>query len=143
MCVRRSNCFRKLGHKFCFKLSLDASCTVTGSSPPVGFMVMVLNSTSVELSWQYPESPNGQIRGYYILYTSILDNEIILLNFTLDTIDDASNQAIIVSGLAPFTYYGFRVRAFSFGDQNERPDFVHVGIATDEMIVRTNEDGKS
>jgi len=98
---------------------------------------MVLNSTAVELSWQYPESPNGEIRGY-----SILESSIVILNITLDIIDDTSNQTIVVSGLTPFTFYGYRVRAFSFGDQNERPDFVHTGIATNEIIVRTDEDGK-
>jgi len=98
---------------------------------------MVLNSTAVELSWQYPESPNGEIRGY-----SILESSIVILSITLDTIDDTSNQTVVVSGLSPFTLYGYRVRAFSFGDQNERPDFVHTGIATNEIIVRTDEDGK-
>ena len=104
--------------------------------------MIVLNSTAVELSWLYPEAPNGEIRGYSILYSSIPDNEMMILNITLDTIDDTSNQTTIVSGLTPFTYYGFRVRAFSFGDQNERPSFVHIGIATNEINVATDEDGK-
>ena len=98
---------------------------------------MVLNSTSVELSWQYPESPNGEIRGYYILESSL-----VILNITLNVVDDNSNQSIVLSELTPFTIYRHRVRAFSFGDQNDRPDFVHIGIATDEIIVRTDEDGK-
>ncbi|XP_065901361.1 phosphatidylinositol phosphatase PTPRQ-like [Dysidea avara] len=110
------------------------------SSPPVGFMVMVLNSTTVKLSWQYPESPNGEIRGYSILYSSIPDNEMMILNITLDTVDDTSNQTTIVSGLTPFTYYGFRARAFSFGDQNKQRIFVQVGISTNEIIMRTDED---
>ena len=100
---------------------------------------MVLSSTTVQLSWQYPESPNGEIRGYSILYSSIPDNEMMILNITLDTIDDTSNQTTIVSGLTPFTYYGFRVRAFSFGDQT---NLVHIGISTDERRARTDEDGK-
>ena len=103
---------------------------------------MVLSSTTVQLSWQYPESPNGEIRGYSILYSSIPDNEMMILNITLDTIDDTSNQTTIVSGLTPFTYYGFRIRAFSFGDQNEQPNVVHNGVLTDETLVRTHEDGK-
>ena len=103
---------------------------------------MVLNSTAVQLSWQYPGSPNGEIRGYSILYSSIPDNEMIILSITLDTIDDISNQTTVVSRLTPFTLYGFHVRAFSFGDQNERPNFVHIGISTDEIRVRTDEDGK-
>ena len=98
---------------------------------------MVLNSTTVQLSWQYPESPNGEIRGY-----SILESSLVILNTTLDTVDDTSNQTVVVSGLTPFTIYGYRVRAFSFGDQTEQPNFVHIGIATVEIVVRTDEDGK-
>ena len=104
--------------------------------------MVVLNSTTVQLSWQYPESPNGEIRGYSILYSSIQDNEMMILNITLNTTDDTSNQTTIVSGLTPFTYYGFRVRAFSFGDQNEQSDFVIIGRLTDEIHMRTDEDGK-
>ena len=103
---------------------------------------MVLNSTAVELSWEYPELPNGEIRGYSILDAQFPDNEKIILNITLDTVNDASNQSAVVANLLPFTVYSFRVRAYSFGDQNERPNFTHIGIATDEIIVRTAEDGK-
>ena len=102
---------------------------------------MVLNSTTVQLSWQYPESPNGEIRGYSILYSSIPDNEMMILNITLDTVDDTSNQTTIVSGLTPFTYYGFRVRAFSFGSQNGQ-DVLNIGIATNEIRVQTDEFGE-
>ena len=115
---------------------------ITGSSPPQNFIVEVLNSTAVELSWQYPAMPNGSIRGYSILYAEFPVVEEILLNITLGTLNDPSNQTSVVAGLVPFTQYSFRVRAFSFGDQNERPNFIHIGIATNEIIVRTNEDGK-
>ena len=90
--------------------------------------------------------PNGEIRGYSILYAEFPDVEEVLrniaLNITLTSIDDRSNQTAVVAELVPFTRYSFRVRAFSFGDQNERPNFTHIGIATEEIIVRTNEDGK-
>ena len=64
------------------------------------------------------------------------------MNITLDTINDASDQTAVVAGLVPFTEYSFRVGAFSFGDQSNSSNFMHIGIATDEMIVRTAEDGK-
>lgn len=115
---------------------------ITGSSAPQSFMVVVLNSTAVELSWEYPDTPNGEIRGYSILYAEFPQNEEVQINITLDMVNDASNQTTVVGGLVPFTRYSFRVRAFSFGDQNERPNFTHIGIATNETIVRTAEDGK-
>ena len=115
---------------------------IAGSSSPQSFTVEVLNSTAVELSWQYPESPNGEIRGYRILYAEFPFIEETLFSITLDTINDPSNQTAVVTGLIPFTHYSFRVRAYSFGDQNERPNFTHIGVATEEIIVRTYEDGK-
>ena len=105
-------------------------------------MVIVLNSTAVQLSWQYPMSPNGEIRGYSVLDSIPPNIMVVVQNITLNTVNDNSNQTTVIAGLTPFTYYGFHVRAFSFGDQNERPNFVHIGIATDEIRVRTNEDGK-
>ena len=98
------------------------------------------------MSWEYPAMPNGEIRGYSILYAEFPDVEQVLrnitLNITLTSVNDRSNQTAVVAGLVPFTQYSLRVRAFSFGDQNERPNFTHIGIATEEIIVRTNEDGK-
>ena len=105
-------------------------------------MVVVLNSTSVELSWQYPDLPNGDIRGYTILYAELSAAEEIIINITLDIINDSSEQIAVKTGLVPFTEYSFRVRAFSFSSQNDSSIFTHIGIATDEMIVRTVEDGK-
>ena len=96
----------------------------------------------VRLTWQYPEFPNGEIRGYSILSAEPPANEDVIRNITLDNVDDSSDQTDVVDGLVPFTYYSFRVRAFSFGDQEERPNFIHIGDATDEIIVRTAEDGK-
>ena len=101
-------------------------------------MAIVLNATAVQLFWQYPETPNGQIRGYSIIDSTIPATEIVVINITLDTIDDISNQTTIVSGLIPFTLYSFRVRAFSFGDQN----VLHLGISTGEVRVHTDEHGK-
>ena len=115
---------------------------ITGSSPPQNFTVVVLNSTTVELSWEYPNSPNGEIRGYSILYAKFPFTEVTIVNITLGTINDAGDQTVVVTGLMPFTDYGFRVRAFSFGNQNEQPNFTLIGITTDEMTVRTDEDGK-
>ena len=102
----------------------------------------MLGSTSVKLSWQYPESPNGEIRGYNILSAEPPAIEQVIMNITLAVINDNSEQTVVVTDLTPFTRYSFRVRAFSFGDPMERPNFMHIGIGSDEIIVRTHEDGK-
>lgn len=102
----------------------------------------MLNSTAVELSWEYPESPNGEIRGYSILSAEHPDIVQVIMNITLSMIDDESNQTAVVDNLTPFTQYSFRVRAFSFGDPMDRPNFVHIGTSSGEITVRTHEDGK-
>ena len=112
---------------------------IVGSSPPQNFTVIILNSTSVELSWTYPDSPNGEIQGYSILYAEFPNAMEILIDITLDTVDDSSDQRFVVTELLPFTQYSFRVRAFSFDD---KANFTHIGIASNEIIVRTDEDGK-
>ena len=102
----------------------------------------MLNSTAVELSWQYPESPNGEIQGYSILSAEPPAIEQVIMNISLAVVNDNSDQTAVVTDLTPFTQYSFRVRAFSFGDPVEQPNFIHIGIATDEIIVRTHKDGK-
>ena len=114
----------------------------TGSSPPQNFTVQVLNSTAVELSWEYPESPNGEIQGYSILSAEHPEDLQVIMNITLPMVDDNSDQTAVADDLTPFTQYSFRVRAFSFGDPMDRPNFTHIGIASDEITVRTHEDGK-
>ena len=111
----------------------------TGSSTPQNLTFEVLNSTAVKISWSYPESPNGEIQGYNILYAEFPDDMEILINITLDMIDDTSDQSYVILDLLPFTQYSFRVRAFSLDDENY---FTHIGIASDEIIIRTDEDGK-
>ena len=66
----------------------------------------------------------------------------ILINITLDMIDDTSDQIYVIFDLLPFTQYSFHVRAFSLDDENETLNLIHIGIASDEIIVRTDEDGK-
>ena len=112
---------------------------ITVTSAPENFTITVLNSTAVELLWQYPDSPTGEIRGYSILYAKFPVTEVIVINITLDAINDTSDQTAVVAGLLPFTKYSFRVRAFS---QNNSSNLTFVGEATDEFIVRTAENGK-
>ena len=80
--------------------------------------------------------------GYSILYAEFPDAMEVLVNITLDMIDDTSDQSYVIIDLLPFTQYSFRVRAFSIDDENETLNFTYIGIASDEIIVRTDEDGK-
>ena len=92
-------------------------------------MVEVLNSTAVELKWQYSESDN---KNYSILYLSIPDNTMVVSNIPGNL---AGNQTYTVDGLVPFMWYGFRVRMFQLRH-------VYSGMTTDEIIMQTLEDSK-
>ena len=61
-------------------------------------------------------------------------------NYTLDMLDDRSNQSVVIDGLSPFTYYVFRVAAFSISDD---PFQFHMGTFSPHTdAVRTDEDGE-
>ena len=117
------------------------------ASPPTFVNVIVVNSTAVEVQIGYPMFPRGKIRGYIIDYgvpdmTLMLqpNTELMRFNYTLDMLNDNSSQSVVINGLSPFTYYVFRVAAFSISDD---PFRIHMGIfSADTDAVRTNEDGE-
>ena len=81
------------------------------SSPPTNLTVTAVNSTSIKLTWGYPQTPQGLIAGYQIMHnTSLSFNPV---NITIST-NDTSQQSYTFSGLIPFTAYLFAVRAYSY-----------------------------
>eukprot|EP00731_Ephydatia_muelleri_P029842 Em0021g365a len=79
------------------------------SSPPTNFTAIALSSTSIRLTWGYPESPRGPIAGYQIVHnTSLPLNPVDIIS------NDSSQQTYTFSGLSPFKAYYFAVRAFSY-----------------------------
>ena len=117
------------------------------ASPPRFVNVMIISSTAIEVSFSYPSIPRGQISGYLIEYgiseTDLLlhfGSNLTVLNHTLDTLNDMSNQSVTIDSLLPFTHYVFRVAAYSFSDT---PFRIHTGVfSLDTVAVRTDEDCK-
>ncbi|XP_064396511.1 phosphatidylinositol phosphatase PTPRQ-like isoform X3 [Halichondria panicea] len=115
------------------------------ASPPRFVNVMIISSTAIEVSFSYPSIPRGQISGYLIEYgiseTDLLlhfGSNLTVLNHTLDTLNDMSNQSVTIDSLLPFTHYVFRVAAYSFSDT---PFRIHTGVfSLDTVAVRTDED---
>ena len=109
-----------------------------GASPPTFVEVQVLNSTAVELSWGYPEIPRGNITGY-IIYHNISFEGGNQVNLTLPFMNDMSNQSLVFGQLSPFTYYEFRVGAFTVTLEQ-----IHFGTPSEPPVVeRTDEDRKT
>ena len=111
------------------------------ASPPSFVSVEPLNSTAIQLSWGYPDTPRGNITGYTIFHntsTNDVTTTMSQFNLTLSPINDRSNQTHVIAGLTPFTYYQFRVGAFA-----ETEEETHYGLPSDPVVARTDEDSKT
>ena len=101
------------------------------ASPPSFISGTAINSTAVELTWGYPETPRGNISGYTILHNATQDGNITTFNFTLSVINDQNDQSLLFGELRPFTCYQFQVGAYSFSDDFQ----VHFGAYNDVPVV--------
>ena len=114
------------------------------SSPPQSVTATTLSSMAIELSWGYPETPNGNIQGYIIEYAaSDVDFNAMKTrrNVTLNISNDMATQTFTISGLDPFTSYVFQVAAYSFSDPGD-PFTIHFGAFSGQVSETTSESGK-
>ncbi len=115
------------------------------ASPPTNLQVMVINSTAIQVSFSYPQTPRGEIFGYLIDYgvsgTDLTGSNATVFNHTLDVLDSMENQSIIVTNLAPYTFYVFRVSAYSFSNDPSRTHFGE--FSPNSNAMQTLEDCKS
>ena len=61
------------------------------------------------------------------------------LNFTLQQLNDMSDQNLVFTELAPFTTYLFSVRALAV--QNDSEFIIHEGVFSPEVTATTDEEG--
>ena len=89
--------------------------------PPENVLASVINSTTVEVTWDPPSITNGILRYYTVVYGSSDDMEMMEVN--------SSDVTVLVSGLDPFTSYTFYVLAVTI-TPSELSD--NVTVLTDE-----------
>ncbi|XP_056893125.1 protein tyrosine phosphatase receptor type Fa isoform X3 [Takifugu flavidus] len=83
------------------------------SSPPLHIQARMLNDNTMLVQWEPPEEPNGQIRGYRVVYRP--EDAAPLTSWQTHQTDDS--QLTNISSLVPGITYGLRVLAFtSVGD---------------------------
>lgn len=94
--------------------------TSVPSGPPTNFTLVLLSSTSVQLSWEppLPEERNGIIRQYTVRA------EIAVGEFLSST---TRSTHYTVAGLNPFTTYFFSVAAITIGE----------GPITERIVAQT------
>ena len=97
-------------------------------SEPLNVTAMSINSTSVLITWEQPESPNGILRFYRVTYTSAQPPD--ATPITVNTIDNSTSE--IIGGLEPFTAY----RVFVVGVTVEE------GPPSEVVMIMTNESGR-
>ena len=100
---------------------LKSYITCLELNTPENVSASVVNSTTVEITWDPPNITNGILRYYTVVYGSNDDMEMMEVN--------SSDVAVLVSGLDPFTNYTFYVLAVTVLG-NEASD--NVTVLTDE-----------
>ena len=93
-------------------------------SPSQNISATVVNSTTVEVTWDPPSITNGILRYYTVVYGSSDDMEMMEVN--------SSDVTVLVSELDPFTNYTFYVLAVT----------VTPSEPSDNVTVLTDEAGK-
>ena len=93
-------------------------------TPPQNILASVINSTTVEVTWDPPSITNGILRYYTVVYGSSTDMEMMEVN--------SSDVTVLISRLDPFTTYTFYVIAVT----------VTPSEASDNVTIQTNEAGK-
>ncbi|XP_069359161.1 tyrosine-protein phosphatase Lar isoform X7 [Maniola hyperantus] len=78
-------------------------------SAPRNVQVRPLSSSTMVIQWDEPETPNGQVTGYKIFYTS--DPSQSLQSWHSQMMDN--NHLTTISELTPHTVYTIRVQAFT------------------------------
>ena len=88
---------------------------------------MSINSTSILIMWEQPESPNGILRFYRITYSSVQPSTI---PSTANTTDNSTS--VIIDNLEPFTAYNVSVVGVT----------VEEGPPSEVVTIMTNESGR-
>ena len=109
------------------------------SSPPTNFTATAVNSTSIKLTWGYPQTPQGLIAGYQIMHNTSLSFNPVNINISTN---DSSQQIYSFSGLIPLTAYFFSVRAFSYLTRPSVLTSLMYGNYSQELFIKTLWDGK-
>ena len=100
----------------------------------------IVQSTYVTVSWNEPDSSNGILQQYQVLYRMLLEE------FTLYETVPASVAEVNVTGLSPFTFYEFKIIATnnagdvesSLGDVQTLEDAPN-GLGLIVLVTKTSE----
>ena len=106
-------------------ICINCENCILAPNPPEHVRALIVNPTTVEVTWDPPSITNGILRYYTIVYGSSDDIEMMEVN--------SSDVTVLVSGLYPFTNYTFYVLAVTVAPSEP----------SDNVTVLTVERGKT
>ncbi|XP_059488383.1 tyrosine-protein phosphatase Lar-like [Neocloeon triangulifer] len=112
-------------------------------SAPRNVMVRPLSSSTMVIQWDEPDTPNGQITGYKVFYTTNPGQ--VMANWQSQMVDN--NQLTTISELTPHTIYTIRVQAISNVGPGPLSPPVHVktqqGVPSQPSNLRATDIGET
>lgn len=110
---------------------------------PRNVQVRPLSSSTMVIQWDEPETPNGQVTGYKVYYTT--NAQLSMAQWESQVVDN--NQLTTISDLTPHTIYTIRVQAFTSVGPGPLSPPVQVktqqGVPTQPSNLRSSDIGES
>ncbi|CAG9761325.1 unnamed protein product [Ceutorhynchus assimilis] len=110
---------------------------------PRNIQVRPLSSSTIVIQWDEPETPNGQVTGYKVYYST--DSQLLMAQWESQVVDN--NQLTTISELTPHTIYTIRVQAFTSVGPGPLSAPVHVktqqGVPSQPGSLRASDIGES
>ncbi|XP_045464788.1 tyrosine-protein phosphatase Lar isoform X5 [Harmonia axyridis] len=110
---------------------------------PRKIQVRPLSSSTMVIQWDEPETPNGQVLGYKVYYTT--NPNLPMAYWQTQTVDN--NQLTTISELTPLTIYTIRVQAFTSVGPGPLSAPVHVktqqGVPSQPSNLRASDIGET
>ncbi|XP_025828813.1 tyrosine-protein phosphatase Lar isoform X1 [Agrilus planipennis] len=123
-----------------------ATLTSLGAKPgtaPRNVQVRPLSSSTMVIQWEEPETPNGQVTGYKVYYTT--NPQLPMAQWQSQLVDN--NQLTTISDLTPHTIYTIRVQAFTSVGPGPLSPPVHVktqqGVPSQPSNLRASDIGET
>ncbi|CAH1184278.1 unnamed protein product [Phyllotreta striolata] len=110
---------------------------------PRNVQVRPLSSSTMVIQWDEPETPNGQVTGYKVYYTTNAQQP--MAQWESQVVDN--NQLTTISELTPHTIYTIRVQAYTSVGPGPLSAPVHVktqqGVPSQPSNLRTSDIGET
>ena len=113
------------------------------SDPPTAVSAVPIDSSTIRISWGFPNVPRGKIRGYIVTYGAVnqaSNFSYAVHNITLSRPNDMRNQTAAFGALQMFTCYWFEIAAYAFSEPGDTFQ-IHHGLRSQPVMGCTFDEG--